>query len=91
MGKKQYYHIYIARDSCEYDEDKRQLGKLHAFYDTPIWNHHTQKWDCARQIGGEIPRYMFPEVKEQTYQDFIGLIGDDKNKLPKILEFLSNK
>lgn len=86
-----YYYLYVARDKTEYDEDGdiRWAGKLHIFYDTPLWNHSTQSWDNARQIGGEIPRYMFPKIKEGTYQKFIGLIGDDENKLPKLLELIN--
>ena len=65
---KQIGTMYIARDEgvC-YDEDEyKTQGKLHLFYDTPLIHKDpktdTYKFDCARCIA-EIPRYMYPEIK----------------------------
>ena len=47
------------------------------------------KWTLARQLGGEIPHYMFPELEEGCCQKFIGMIGDLENNLPKALELIN--
>ena len=62
-------------------------GRLHVFYDSPILENG--KWTLARQLGGEIPHYMFPELEEGCGQKFIGMIGDFENNLPKSLELMN--
>lgn len=77
--------VYIARDERTYkDDDSDHLelyGKLQVFYDTPVWNYNTCSWELARQLGGEIPGYMFPDIKEKECREFISFANDHKNKL----------
>lgn len=86
------WKLYVARDERQVDsnnDDELEIyGRLHVFYDNPILEHG--KWQHARQLGGEIPPYMFPELEEGCCQKFIGLVGDLENKLPKVLEYLNN-
>lgn len=86
--KKQLWYLWIARDERQQIQNTltnwSYMGKLHVFYDTPTLKGG--KWIGARQLGGEIPSYMFPELEECCCQKFIGMIGDLENKLPKIVE-----
>lgn len=88
--KKQLWYLWIARDKRQphpkYHDELELYGKLHVFYDSPILVKG--KWRLARQLGGEIPSYMFPEIEECHCQKFIGMIGDLENKLPKVVEFI---
>lgn len=67
--------LWIARDAGIYDEDYElvEKGKLHIFYDTPLVDKdpndgHTI-FTCSRCIG-EIPSYMYPEIKEGDCYQF---------------------
>lgn len=86
------WKLYVARDERQVDpnnDDELEIyGRLHVFYDTPILEDG--KWQHARQLGGEIPSYMFPELKEGCRQKFVGLVGDLENKLPRVIEYLDN-
>lgn len=65
--KKEEYFIWVAREPDIEDRytDSQLMGKLTAFYDTPIYrfNEETkrQEWCCARKIG-DLPSYMFPNI-----------------------------
>lgn len=87
--KKQLWYLWIARDERQqhpkYPDELELHGKLHVFYDTPTLEDG--KWIGARQLGGEKPSYMFPELEECCCQKFIGMIGDLGNKLPKLVEY----
>lgn len=82
--------VYIARDERTYkDDDSDHLelyGKLHVFYDTPQWNYNSCKWELARQLGGEIPPYMFPDIKEHECRKFISFKEDHENHLATLSE-----
>lgn len=82
--------VYIARDERTYkkeDSDHLELyGKLHVFYDTPQWNYNSCKWELARQIGGEIPGYMFPDIKEHECRKFISFANDHQNQLSALCD-----
>lgn len=90
--KKQLWYLWIARDKRQqhpkYPDELELHGKLHVFYELPTLEGG--KWIKARQLGGEIPSYMFPELEECCCQKFIGMIGDLENKLPKLVEFVNN-
>lgn len=90
--KKQLWYLWIARDKRQrhpkYPDELELHGKLHVFYELPTLEDG--KWIKARQLGGEIPSYMFPELEECCCQKFIGMIGDLENKLPKLVEFVNN-
>jgi len=90
--KKRLWWVYVARDERQqypkYPDELEYYGKLHVFYDTPELKNG--KWGGARQLGGEIPAYMFPDLKEKCCQKFVGVIGDLDNKMSKIVEFLNN-
>lgn len=65
--------IWIARDkNLENDWGEVEPGNLTAFYDSPILEHHSRgdMWGCARVIGN-IPNYMFPEIKPGECKKFI--------------------
>lgn len=86
--------VYIARDERTYkkdDTDHLELyGKLHIFYDTPILNDG--KWELARQIGDEIPGYMFPDINEKECRKFISFENDHENQLASLCKiFISMK
>lgn len=91
IKKETIMYLWIARDERQqhpkYHDELELHGKLHVFYDSPILKNG--KWTLARQLGGEIPSYMFPELKECCCQKFIGMIGDLENKLPKVIEFIN--
>ena len=67
IAPKQESFIWVARDPDIEDRysDSQLLGKLTAFYDTPIYcfNGDTgrQEWCRARKIG-DLPSYMFPDI-----------------------------
>ena len=90
MSKNKILTVYIARDNRTYkkdDTDHLELyGKLHIFYDTPIWNYDTCKWELARQIGDEVPGYMFPNIKEKECRKFISFSNDHQNQLSTLCE-----
>ena len=90
--KKRLWWLYVARDKRQqhpkYSDELERYGRLHVFYDTPELENG--KWGCARQLGGEIPAYMFPDLEEGHCQKFIGIIGDLDNKMSEIVEFLNN-
>lgn len=89
--KKQLWYLWIARDECskrpKYDDEPEESGELHVFYDQPIMDEG--KWQHARQLGGEIPSYMFPELRNGCCRKFIGIIGDLENKITKVIELLN--
>lgn len=64
---KQESFIWVAREPDIEDRysDSQLLGKLTAFYDTPIYRFNgdtgRQEWCCARKIG-DLPSYMFPDI-----------------------------
>lgn len=74
--------LYIARDERTYKKDDTDhlevYGKLHIFYDTPILRDG--KWELSRLIG-EIPGYMFPDIKEKECRKFISFKYDHENQL----------
>ena len=67
IAPKQESFIWVAREPDIEDRysDSQLLGKLTAFYDTPIYcfNGDTgrQEWCRARKIG-DLPSYMFPDI-----------------------------
>ena len=67
FAPKQESFIWVAREPDIEDRysDSQLLGKLTAFYDTPIYcfNGDTgrQEWCRARKIG-DLPSYMFPDI-----------------------------
>ena len=85
------WYLWIARDERQqhpkYHDELELHGSLHVFYDSPILKNG--KWTLARQLGEEIPSYMFPELEECCRQKFIGMIGDLENKLPKVVELVN--
>ena len=89
--KKQLWYLWIARDKRQqhpkYHDELEIHGSFHVFYDSPILKNG--KWTLARQLGEEIPSYMFPELEECCRQKFIGMIGDLENKLPKVVELVN--
>lgn len=77
QNKDTKYVLYVARDDFEYDEYDEAFtlpGKLHIFYDSPELgldnSDNTYRWTNARMIG-EIPSYMFPDIKERTFKVFV--------------------
>lgn len=88
-NKNKILYVYIARDERQYKDDSDHLelyGKLHVFYDTPQWNYNTCSWELARQIGGEIPGYMFPDIKEKECRKFISFANDHENTLSSLCD-----
>lgn len=82
--------MWIARDEGIYEDemdDEPQVGKLHLFYDTPLWHRdsetNTFKFDCARCIG-EIPSYMYPWIEEGCCYEISGNKTTYKKELQKI-------
>ena len=67
IAPKQESFIWVAREPDIEDRysDSQLMGKLTAFYDTPIYcfNGDTgrQEWCRARKIG-DLPSYMFPDI-----------------------------
>ena len=67
VAPKQESFIWVAREPDIEDRysDSQLLGKLTAFYDTPIYcfNGDTgrQEWCRARKMG-DLPTYMFPDI-----------------------------
>lgn len=90
MKENKVLTIYLARDKRgphpKFHDELEQYGKLHVFYDTPIFNNSTGKWELARQLGGEIPSYMFPDIKESECRKFISFKYDHENQLTSLSE-----
>lgn len=79
--------VYFARDERQYKNNSDHLevfGKLHVFYDTPVLRDG--KWELARQLGGEIPGYMFPDIKEKECRKFISFANDHENALSSLCD-----
>lgn len=59
------YKLWVGRSPQTNEEFDRDIpGKLHIFYDgPPKYSTIEHDWVGARCIG-EIPSYMFPEIKE---------------------------
>ena len=90
---KQLWYLWVARDERQpqpkNNDELETYCRLHVFYDSPILENG--KLTLARQLGGEIPHYMFPELEEGCCQKFIGMIGDLENNLQKALELINAK
>lgn len=90
MSKNKILSIYLARDERgehpKFHDELELYGKLHVFYDTPIFNNSTGKWELSRQLGGEIPSYMFPDIKEKECRKFISFENDHENQLASLCE-----
>ena len=54
MSKNKILSIYLARDKRgehpKFHDELELYGKLHVFYDTPIFNNSTGKWELSRQL-----------------------------------------
>lgn len=91
--EKQLWYLWVARDARQqhpkYEDELELHGRLHVFYDSPMLEDG--KWTTARQLGGEIPAYMFPEIEECHCQKFVGMIGDIENRLPKLVQLINKE
>lgn len=79
--------VYFAHDERQYKNNSDHLevfGKLHVFYDTPVLRDG--KWELARQLGVEIPGYMFPDIKEKECRKFISFANDHENVLSSLCD-----
>ena len=75
---------------CERNPSARRLyTKLQLLYDRPT-DYRRGEWKGSR-VMAEIPNYMFPEIEEEEYAEFIAAKILDRKGSPILVEDIKNR